>query len=90
MGRLRRHTWTLALSVVIAADSVFTVFIGEEASPIILWAMSLFDLSLEAAMAWRLVYCAPLVCLVGWAGRSKHVLAMYLSVYVISAGSILL
>lgn len=86
---LRRHGWTLALSAVILADSAFTVFIGREASPIILWAMGAFGLDLATAMIWRLVYCLPLVCIVGWAGRSRQVLAMYLSIYVIGAGFVL-
>lgn len=80
----------MALSAVIVADSVFTVFVGGEASPIVLWAMRVFGLDLAMAMAWRLVYCLPLVCIVGWAGRSRQVLVMYLSIYVISAGFVLL
>lgn len=87
---LRSYGWTLALSAVIVADSVFTVFVGGEASPIVLWAMRVFGLDLTMAMVWRLVYCLPLVCIVGWAGRSRQVLAMYLSIYVISAGFVLL
>jgi len=87
---LRSCGWTLALSAVIVADSVFTVFVGGEASPIVLWAMRVFGLDLAMAMAWRLVYCLPLVCIVGWAGRSRQVLVMYLSIYVISAGFVLL
>lgn len=78
------------LSAVIVADSVFTVFVGGEASPIVLWVMRVFGLDLATAMAWRLVYCLPLVCIVGWAGRSRQVLVMYLSIYVISAGFVLL
>lgn len=87
---LRQHGWALALSAVILADSAFTVFIGGEASPIILWVMGAFGLDLTAAMTWRLAYCLPLVCVVGWAGRSKQVLAMYLSIYIASAGFVLL
>lgn len=87
---LRSCGWTMALSAVIVADSVFTVFVGGEASPIVLWAMRVFGLDLAMAMAWRLVYCIPLVCIVGWAGRSRQVLVMYLSIYVISAGFVLL
>lgn len=90
VGRSRGHAWTLMLSAVIVADSIFTVFIGEEASPIMLWAMDLLGLDLAAAMIWRLAYCLPLVCVVGWAGRSKQVLAMYLSIYIASAGFVLL
>lgn len=86
---VRRHLWTLALSAVIVADSALTVFIGGEASPIVLWVMRTFGLDLAGAMTWRLAYCLPLVCIVGWAGRSRQVLAMYLSIYAIGAGFVL-
>lgn len=75
---------------IIVADSVFTVFIGREANPVIVWAMDLLRLDLKSAMIWRVVYCIPFLWVINWSGRSKQVLVLYVAIYAVSAGFVLL
>lgn len=78
--------WSYVFFVVIIIDALTTIYLfGEEANPIILWTMKVFDLSLEGAMIAKIIYSFPLLFFVDYFGRSKWViiaLISYIGVYV--------
>jgi hypothetical protein len=74
--------WTIALCLILIADSFFTIFIGEEASSIILWVMNIFNLSLETTMYLRLLYLAPLVWIVHKWNYIRFVTVAYVNIYI--------
>ncbi|MCK4777620.1 MAG: hypothetical protein KAS39_04525 [Actinomycetia bacterium] len=75
--------WTIALIILVAADSALTVHIGAERNPVILWAMDTFDLSLKAAMLARLIYLFPLIVFINYKDLCKLTFLAYLSIYII-------
>jgi hypothetical protein len=78
---MKHPRWTTALLAVLIADSLITIYIGEEASPIILWVMGALRINLREAMALRIIYLAPLVAVVDRYYRPGVVLFCYLALY---------
>lgn len=77
--------WTLALLILTVFDSVTTLYwFGEEAHPIILWAMTYFDWSLAEAMVYRLIYYMPFFYILDRTNTSKLMFWIYIGIYVIN------
>lgn len=75
--------WSIALFALMIIDSIFTVFIGEEGHPLILWAMSTFDLNLIEVMVYRLIYLIPFVFIIDRCDFSKIMFFIYIGVYIL-------
>ena len=48
--------YSLLLGLIVLIDSIVTVKIGEEANPIILYFMKIFNLDLPEMMFWRTLF----------------------------------
>ena len=80
--------WTIALIILLIVDSIYTVFIGHEASFIILWVMNQFDATLNQAMVARLFYCLPfLYFLDKQTDFSKFTFFIYIGLYFALSGA---
>lgn len=84
---MKHPQWTLALYLLIIADSAFTIFIGEEASRLMLWAMRAFGINLTTAMVLRVFYMVPLLCIVDRYYQPKKVFVAYVVLYLLGAAS---
>lgn len=78
--------WTIALLLLIIADSIFTIFIGRESSPIILYIMKSFNISLEITMIIRILYCLPFLYIVNKYNFSRFTFLSYIGIYMIASG----
>lgn len=75
--------WTVVLIGLLVLDSVFTVFIGVEKNPLILYLMEVMSIGLAGAMAVRIVYCLPLVYIVHRYRKAKTAVIAYLALYAV-------
>jgi hypothetical protein len=81
----KQWKWTLALSIILIADSFLTIHNGVEMSPMILWVMGFFGLSLKTTMYLRLLYLIPLVYIVHRWNYVKVVTLAYVGIYTVSS-----
>jgi hypothetical protein len=84
--------WTIALMVLIVADSVFTAFLvnnnlAVESNPLINWFMDTFSCSIDIAMILRAVFLLPLLVIINnLTNYSKHITIAYLGIYFVLVG----
>lgn len=78
--------WTLALLLLIIADSIFTIFIGRENNPLTVWAMNFFNMSLPLVMVVRVLYCLPLLWILNRTEFSRLTFLLYIGIYTIFSG----
>jgi len=78
-----RDNWTFILIIVVIADSLFTIYIGEESNPIILAIMGSLSISLPIAMLLRLYVLAPMLYIIDRCELSRFVVCLYLVTYAI-------
>jgi hypothetical protein len=65
--------WTLALFLLIVIDAATTAFFfQEEANSLILYVMDFMNIGLTGAMFLKVIYSAPLICIVDQYG-TKYV-----------------
>lgn len=79
--------WTIALFLVIVVDSIVTVIIGAEASPIILHVMSTLDIDLATMMVLRVWLVLPAILVIDRWYSSKAVLILYIIVYILGVAA---
>lgn len=78
----RNLMYSLLLGGVILADSIFTVYIGTELNPILLWIMDLFNLHLAEMMFWRtFVIWIAIYFLYNVGFENKYLIFMYITLY---------
>ena len=77
--------WTIILFALIVVDSIFTVYIGFDRNPYILWQMETFDWSLKQAMVARIFYLIPFLLVLNWKDWGRFTFFAYIGIYAISA-----
>lgn len=78
--------WTWMLLCLILVDSIFTVYIGRESNPLILWTMNKFNISLSVAMIARIFYCFPLLYILNKMDFSRLTFVLYSGIYILCTG----
>lgn len=78
--------WTIYLFLLIIADSIFTIFVGRESNPIILWTMNTLHLSLVWSMVIRIFYCIPFLYILNKTNFSRITVFLYLGIYFLLSG----
>jgi hypothetical protein len=74
---------TTLLLLVIVLDSLFTILIGIERSPIYLWLMEITELSLVDLMNYRILVLLPFALFVGVMGKAGITVVLYIMLYVL-------
>lgn len=74
--------WGLILMGIIVADSILTVYIGEELNPIILYFMNIFSIDLFYAMILRTFLLAPVVIFLHIHNKAKITAILYVTIYI--------
>jgi hypothetical protein len=78
----RNLLYSILLGVVILMDSVFTVYVGSELNPILLWIQKGFDLTLAELMVWRTILIwAAIVFLYRVGFENKYLMVGYIALY---------
>jgi len=83
---MKLKIWTIALMILIIADSIFTVYIGFETNDLILWIMNTLNINLKQAMILRIFALIPLIVIINHWNYSRLTFFSYVCVYVTLAG----
>ena len=78
--------WTWLLFVLIVLDSIYTIFIGHESNPFILWVMNICNMDLEWAMVVRVFYCMIPLYIVNKYDWSRATFFCYITIYAVLSG----
>lgn len=75
--------WSIILFLIVIADSLITIDNGVEYTPLILYAMDLFNLSLKEAMYLRIFYYIPLIYIVHKYNWVRFCTIAYVAMYIV-------
>jgi hypothetical protein len=81
----KKWAWTIALFLLVVADSLLTIHNEVEESPLILWVMAATNWSLETTMYVRIVYYIPLIWIVHKYNYAKLCVVAYISIYIVGS-----